>query len=47
MNVKFSPLFRSAGLLAGVVLTFAGVRAAEADAIPTFDTNYVFNISKN
>lgn len=41
MNVKFSPLFRSAGLLAGALLTLAGVRAAEADALPTFDTNYI------
>jgi hypothetical protein len=34
-------LARTAALLAGATLVLASVRAAEADALPTFDSNYI------
>ncbi len=34
-------LSRTAGLLAGATLVLASARAAEADAFPTFDNNYI------
>src|SRR3954468_16557265 len=41
MNVNISFLSRTAGLLAGALLALTSARAAEADALPTFDENYV------
>lgn len=41
MKVNTLFLTRTVGLLAGALLVLANVRAAEADAFPTFDNNYV------
>ncbi len=41
MNVKLSFLSRTAGLLAGALLALPSVRAAEADALPAFEDNYI------
>ena len=41
MNVKLISLSRAAGLLAGAFLSLVGVRAAETDAMPVFENNYL------
>lgn len=42
MNVNLSFLSRTAGLLAGALLTLTGARAAvESDALPTFNENFI------
>jgi hypothetical protein len=41
MNANLFNLPRSVGLLAGAMLLVTSVRAAEADAFPTFDNNYI------
>lgn len=41
MKAFQSNLCRTAGLFAGAMLVLASVRAAEADAFPTYDNNYV------
>lgn len=41
MNVKIFSVSRAAGLLAGALFALLGARAAEADALPVFETNYI------
>ena len=41
MNVKTLSLSRAAGLLAGALFALSGARAAETDAMPVFESNYI------
>ena len=41
MNATFISILRNAGLVAGTCLLAAGLKAADADAIPVFSDNYI------